>query len=322
MLYTKDGPIEKSLALKLQSNFGATLAHLKEASYTTGSEMDSVASTVFDNSSPLYHGLQGDQRAIATSLARTLEIGFGLALEDTSLTWSNWSNSVAFAGSDGAIVGGYSKLTAALYEAVVQSGKGDFKLDSPVSRVSRTESGVIAETDGGKKYSAKIVLSTIPLGVLQTLPESFFHPPLPPRRRIALSRTNVGVLEKVALSYPSAWWPPAQSFTLLSDEGAIVASPLPYEPATLFIYLSHPFAKLSPAAVHTRLASALAPGKDVPAHTASISSGWITDKYALGATSTPVKTGDGRTPLDWSEAARPLWEGTLRFAGEATDIDQ
>lgn len=298
------------------------MAHLKESSYNSDSEIDGVASAILDHSSPLYHGLQEDQKGTATSLARSLEIGFGLALEDTSLTWSNWSNSIAFAGSDGVVVGGYSKLTEALYQATIQSGKGDVKLNSPVSRISRTEAGVTAETEGGENYSAKVVLSTIPLGVLQSLPETFFHPALPRRRRTALARTNVGVLEKVALSYKSAWWPSEASFTLLYDDGAMLAIPLSPDPATLFVYLPHPFAKLSSSEVHDRLASALATGKDVPAPTASLYSGWVMDKYALGATSTPVKIGEGRTPLDWSEAARPLWDGILGFGGEATEVDQ
>jgi len=43
---------------------------------------------------------------------------------------------------------------------------------------------------------------------------------------------------------------------------------------------------------------------------------------SLGATSSPVAVGEDRTPLDLAEAARPVWNGILGFAGEATEMDQ
>lgn len=320
---TKDGLIDEPLTSKLYSNLAAALAHLKESVDTSESESTHIASVIFsESSSPLYQGLSADQIPIATSLARSLELGFGLPLEDTSLTWSNWSNSIAFAGSDGAVIGGYIALAEALHKSITDSGKGELRLNTPVSAVSRTSSGISVVTEGGKEYSAKFAITTIPLGVLQKLPESFFQPPLPPRRRNVLARTRVGVLEKVALSYPSAWWPSAPSFTLLTDFGAIVASPISPEAATLFVYIPHPLVGYSPLEIHSLLASALAPGTEVPGPTATVKSDWLDDKYALGATSTPVQVGGGRSPLDWSEAARPLWNGTLGFAGEATEIDQ
>jgi hypothetical protein len=322
MLYTKGGQIDEPLASKLQSNFSAALAHLKEAAHASESESTNVASVILNLSSPLYQGLSADQIPIATSLARSLETGFGLPLQEISLIWSNWSDSVAFAGSNGAIDGGFRKLTEALYESILESEKGVFRLNSPVSAVSRTTSGISAIATDGTQYFATCALSTIPLGVLQKLPETFFDPPLPPRRRNVLARTRVGVLEKVALSYPSSWWPQAPSFTLLMDSGAIVASPVSPESATLLVYIPHSLVGSSPSDIHQLLASAIAPGGDVPDPTATAASNWVNDEYSSGATSTPAQVGGGRSPLDWSDAARPIWDGVLGFSGEATEIDQ
>lgn len=322
LLYTRDGPVDTTFASTLRANFGAALKNMKEASYASNSDSVTVADVVLGANSPLYSGLDHDQKPIATSLARILEIGYGLPLEDTSLAWCTWSDSVAFAGSDGIVTGGYSKLTAALHEAILESGKGDIKLDSLVSNLSRTSSGIEAETNTGIKYTARLALSTIPLAVLQNLPPKFFNPPLPNRKRTILSRTHVGVLEKVALTYPSVWWPTAISFTLVTEEGVLLVFPLSSEPPTLFVYIPHSLvAKSSPREVHAQLASALAAGKQVPLPTNSVASNWKSDEFALGATSTPVKVGEGRSPLDWGEAARPSWDGTLGFAGEATEID-
>lgn len=48
---------------------------------------------------------------------------------------------------------------------------------------------------------------------------------------------------------------------------------------------------------------------------------WSADPFSLGATTTPSLVGEGRSPLDFVELAKPVWGGRLGFAGEHTEVD-
>ncbi|KAK7468689.1 hypothetical protein VKT23_003192 [Stygiomarasmius scandens] len=324
-LLTTDGPVDKALAAKLSSNLSAAMAHLATTASTSPSQElkgSSVADILLSRSSPLYEGLSDNDRPKATSLARSLEIGWGISLESTSASYAGWASDIAFAGSDGVVVGGYGKFAEALKSAAEKTGKAEFALGAPVEKVARVENGIEVVAKNGKSYRARTALSTIPLGVLKVLPNNFFDPPLPPRKRLVLERTSVGALEKLCLTYDSLWWDPqAGPFTLLTDNAVILAIPLSENPATLHVLIPHSVLNLSGDEVHSMLAKAIAPGKTVPAPTKVFGSSWKEDALSLGATSSPVAVGEDRTPLDLAEAARPVWNGILGFAGEATEMD-
>ncbi|PWZ01393.1 amine oxidase [Testicularia cyperi] len=66
------------------------------------------------------------------------------------------------------------------------------------------------DTDGKNESKHQVwhgthVICALPLGVMQHNPPEF-HPPLPRRRREALARIGMGLLNKVVLTYRQPWW--------------------------------------------------------------------------------------------------------------------
>ncbi|KAF9069371.1 hypothetical protein BDP27DRAFT_1325534 [Rhodocollybia butyracea] len=326
-LASADGPLDPALSTKLRVNLNTARANMnKIISHSSASDTSSAADILLAPSSPLYTGLSDSEKPKATALARSLEIGWGIPLEDTAAHWSAWASGVAFAGSDGVIIGGYVKLAESLRSAAEQTGNASFLLHSRVSKVIQTEDGkgVQIQTSDGQTYSGRAALSTIPLGALKTLPNDFFTPPLPARKTSAISRTAVGVLEKLGLLYDSLWWDPAAGpFTVLHESGVILVIPISSSPPCLHILVPHGLAGKPATEIHDIVSQAITTRSPnpVPQPTKIISSRWKDDELSYGATSSPITVGEGRSPLDFAELARPLWGGLLGFSGEATELD-
>lgn len=336
-LTARPGLIPEAEASALRSSLGETLssAHLQAKS-----------SSSIDPGTPLASLVQ------PTPFARTLEVGLGVPLERASLKWAGWES--GFGGSDAAPEGGYE----ALVSKVLSSSGAQVKLGQEVTEIAQLESGdVQVTTSAGERFTARTGLVTIPLGVLKTTPPSF-TPALTERKQDAIDRVHVGTLEKLLLSYDTAWWPESAttgSFTFLptresSNEGStdpreilesatlVVASfagpSLPNPQPTLLIYLSAtPASRLAAAklsnesiasAAHALIAERVGvPSAPRPVYSALTN--WGTDRYSRGATTTPnvISTANEheRTPLDFLELGKPVWAGRLGFAGEHTDPD-
>ncbi|GAA5949048.1 hypothetical protein JCM21900_003186 [Sporobolomyces salmonicolor] len=301
--------------------------------------------------------IQHDPRLVA--LARTAEIGAGITLEETSAKYAGFER--GFAGTDGWPEGGYGEVVKNLVADLKATG-GEVHLEEEVVALEDlgAEKGVKVTTRRGTTLIAKAVISTIPLAVLQQRPPTF-SPALSAPFLGAIGRTRVGVLEKVVLGYPSAWWPSPSdngSFLLLPLSAADTTAPprslpdlfartvipvasfqrlaSPPHP-TLLAYLGADAGKFISAfpaeevaaALHDYIVSRLAPASatPVPEPMRQVVTSWLKDPFSLGATSTPVplapssSSGEASTPLDFILLARPEWDGRLGFAGEHTDLD-
>lgn len=282
-----------------------------------------------------------------------LEVPLGLKLEQASLKWAGWEGATNFAGSDAAPEGGYEALVNKVFDEAKSKG-AEIKLSTAVKGIKEGgEGNVVVDTDNGS-YEAKTVICTIPLGVLKTLSTDFFSPALPGQIQEAIKGTHVGILEKLLLNYPSAWWPNSEktgSYTLLpisseptesssledvfAGSTLIVANfacpTLPGPNPTLLTYLSetpatlllqHPIEKVAEA-YHNYLVKRFAPSSTPPTPTASSMTDWLTDPLSRGATTTPsIVSKDGeRSPMDFKELSRPVWGGKLGFAGEHTEME-
>jgi hypothetical protein len=250
----------------------------------------------------------GDGESVLT-LARSLEVPYGVELERVSSRWQGWAN--PFAGSDAGPEGGFQSLVQRVLDDAKQHG-AEVRLSAMVDHVRQVEDKVSISI-GGDTILAWTAITTIPLGVLKLSASSLFDPPLPKRQLAAIERTHVGVLEKLALAYPSAWWPSAEScgsYTFLprkhgkssanSDEGAVhaaldrctvvvasfAAPTLPHTHPTLLFYLSPTpataLAEYSDAAVaagaHAFLRERLQVASDAaPAPQASVRTAWAQD---------------------------------------------
>lgn len=270
------------------------------------------------------------------------------------MRWAGWESTTSFGGSDAAPEGGYESLVGQVVGDAKSKG-AEVKLDTSVIKVQQVGEGVLVTDKNGSTYSAKTALVTIPLGVLKSLPASTFEPALPAHLQETIAGTHVGILEKLLLRYPSAWWPNADtigSYTFLPTSTAPVtkntplveifeaatlitanfAGPsLPNPSPTLLTYLSESPAtallahdpKEVAKAFHTFLVSRLKPSGTVPEPTDSELTNWLTDPLSRGATTTPsiISENGERSPLDFKELGRPVWEGKLGFAGEHTEME-
>lgn len=319
-----------------------------------------------------------------------MQVGFGVPLEKAALRWFGFEGASVcacarardrsscprpdhftsrllprcaaadnYAGTDAAPEGGYQAVTDAL-RAKAEADGAVFKLGETLTAVSQSSSsapssGVTLTTTtasgASQTYAAKTSIVTLPLGVLQQLPPTFFSPALSARKQTAVAQTHVGELAKVVLTYPSAWWPAKTgSFVVLptagpaGGEGAtaeallrsvplVVASfasgALPNTHPTLLTYVASPVSALVEAlptadvaaalhailAARVPLADGLASAPE-PAH--AVVTSWSADPFARGATTTPGPVGS--SPLNLLELGRSEWHGTLGFAGEHTDV--
>ena len=373
------GPLSSSVATSLRSSLSAAQGSFK-VPHPAPSPSTSLASALFSSDSPLFDSASSADpssdvnqtnpadpssapasssassinKDLAIGLARTLEVPLGLKLEKASLKWAGWETATNFAGSDAAPEGGYESLV----DKVVQEAKSkgaEVKLNAEIKQVKRSEDEVTVTDSNGSSYTAKTAIITIPLGVLKTLPADTFSPALPPHRQETIAGTHVGVLEKLLVQYPTAWWPDAEkigSYTFLPtsteplsqspslrevfEKSTLItanfAGPsLPNPTPLLLTYLSETPAtaalKHSTEEVgkvfHEFLVSRLKPDASVPEPLAVELTTWLTDPLSKGATTTPsiVSEQGERSPLDFKELGRPVWDGKLGFAGEHTEMD-
>ena len=233
-----------------------------------------------------------------------------------------------------------------------QAGGVEVKVGAVVNGISEQGDKVQIKTKQGE-YTARTVISTIPLGTLQRLPPTFFSPALPGHLADTIAGTHVGVLEKLLLHYSTAWWPssaqtgsyvllptgpvpgPSSSIAEIFSGSTLIcanfaAPALPNPTPTLLTYLSETPARLllqhDPKEVSLGYHAFLQERfgiSDAPAPSEYNLTNWLTDEYSYGATTTPsVKSENGeRSPMDFKELGRPVWGGKLGFAGEHTDMD-
>lgn len=178
-----------------------------------------------------------------------------------------------------------------------------------------------------------------------------FSPALPEDRQKLLNRVSVGLLDKFSLLYDKVWWPAeAGNFMLLPtstinsfDAKSSISQVLEgtsimvanmhalshQKPALLLVYIP-PFAaavlerfsdeELTPA-VHSHVLSRLqhVATSEPTAPIQGKMVRWKADKYALGATTSPIALGKDAQPEDLDILGQRLWNGRLGFAGEGTD---
>ncbi|ODN76757.1 hypothetical protein L202_05370 [Cryptococcus amylolentus CBS 6039] len=346
VIYGPNGPLSAAEAGSLQKSLGASVAAAR-LPHPSPPSSQSLASALLASDSALFS--TSSDKALAISLARSLEIGLGVKLEQASLKWAGWESTTAYAGSDAAPQGGYQ----AFLGKVLEASKAEVILGAAATSVKEVDAGVQVTTKDGKTYTASTVLSTIPLGVLKTLPGDFFSPALPAHLQETIKGTHVGVLEKLLVQYPTAWWPEAEktgSYTFLPTGPEPTASStleevfagstlvtanfaaptLPNPTPSLLTYLSetparllleHPAEEVA-AAFHSFLMTRFN-ATSPPAFSDFTLTSWLTDPLSRGATTTPsiVSPNDERSPMDFKELGRPVWGGRLGFAGEHTEME-
>lgn len=286
----------------------------------------------------------------------------GASLDDVSLKWWGWERE--YRGEDAVVQPAYCKLVEWM---VQQAPNAQIRLQHKVDIVELIADGhavrvsAIADNDTQNKvaFTAPYVISSLPIGVMQTTPPAF-SPPLPIRRLQALSRIGSGLLNKVLLIYDSPWWiespaaDPKEWFMLEDDQEHYVPPRSPIDmtpsdaqnhlrhgplfaqdytsvnglPAILFFVgppLGEVIEQLDDADItqtmHNRLVDALNPLTAAKPNPPRRShvTRWRSDPHSRGSYSYFSVGRNGQGPLDMLEAARPLWKERLGFCGEHTE---
>lgn len=248
------------------------------------------------------------------------EIILELAADLEELSIWEWDEEEAFEGGDYLFPNGYDALVQGLAEDL------DIRLNHPVSTVEYGEDGVWVETSQGN-FEAEAVLITLPLGVLKSNTVTF-SPPLPSSKQAAINRLSMGVLDKVVLKFPKAFW--SEDYDMigyLSDKEDAFLEFLNFRRYTsapvLVGLVAGQFARslesLSEEEVTERVMEQLwqIHGDDIPEPEAVVKTHWATDPFSLGSYSIMPP---GSTSRDRQTLAKSVAD-VLFFAGEATASD-
>ncbi|GMK58674.1 hypothetical protein CspeluHIS016_0601160 [Cutaneotrichosporon spelunceum] len=349
-VYGPDGPpLEHKLAERLNFNvtrafFSDSAAYAQDSPNAVPAPEDSLGQWMKDPTrSSLFDGLESERdKAYALALAESWEGYSGARLDDISLRY--WHSEVTFRGPDATLVDGYVGIYSALHSDIVKSKHGEVRLGEIVEAIALSDDEesvrVTTRTRGQETtYTARHVVCTLPLGVLQHAPPRF-TPTLPQRRLNATRRLGHGLLNKIIVAYPRAFWPdteyfgllpsaPSEAFLPLLKTRALLAQNLYVingQPALLFFMggaAGEALEAVSDAHVREHIHKIITHHfachtTSVPEPEAVIVTRWNSCPFSYGSYS---YLPPGSDPQDFRELARPLWDDRLLFAGEATDPD-
>jgi monoamine oxidase len=226
---------------------------------------------------------------------------------------------------------GYSGLVTYYAQPVV----GKIRLSSTVTRIDYTSSLVVVTyVSNGmiKQLTAKNVIVTVPLGVLQQGSIAFV-PSLPQSKLKSISKLGMGLMNKCIMVWPDASaqslpWPSnvewIEKIAKLGDQGkwTLFYNGQAVYKQNLLIGFSEGMEALRVEALTDAqiLAEALQSlhemfGTAIPAPSSVIVSRWHADPYSRGSYSYYRL---GSRPSDRTELGKPV--GALFFAGEATHL--
>ncbi|XP_063160685.1 peroxisomal N(1)-acetyl-spermine/spermidine oxidase isoform X2 [Candoia aspera] len=141
-------------------------------------------------------------------------------------------------GLDCTFPNGYEGLTDHIMASLP---KGIVLFDKPVKTIHWGRSdleeiptgrffGVQVECEDGEKFLADHVIVTVPLGFLKEHQETFFCPPLPSRKMVAIRHMGFGTNNKIILEFEQPFWKPDSEIIEVVWENE---SPLAEPPADL-----------------------------------------------------------------------------------------
>lgn len=265
---------------------------------------------------PQYELVGVEKQAVLWALASEIELEWGADASDLSLL--AWNEDRAFGGDHLLLREGYGKLIAFLARDL------NVQLNTVVREIAYDRSGVRLKAADGRVFEADRVVSTLPIGVLQSGAIAFV-PALPQAKRAALSRLQMGLLNKIAMRFAQPFWEEeVHSFAYLSETTSEA-----FEFFNLQRLHAQPILMALTRGAHARSLERLPPeqvvarafetlqrafGKAIPLPEAFAITAWQSDPFARGAYSHVPP--DARRS-DYDILARPV-QDRLFFAGEGT----
>jgi polyamine oxidase len=152
---------------------------------------------------------------------------FNTAGPVTNLSAWNYNDDSKYNGAELVWAQGYKQMYEALQSGAVRVNDGSSTLqvtavpsasrqpisvtyNKRVTSVTYSSTGVVLTTADSSTYNADGVIITIPLGVLKSTDASSrvtFSPALPPATANGISQLGFGNVVKIALLFPTNWWP-------------------------------------------------------------------------------------------------------------------
>jgi monoamine oxidase len=232
----------------------------------------------------------------------------------------NFDDGDWFEGDDVLFPNGYDQIIHYLAQGLT------VHLEHVVSKIAYDSQGVTLTTNRGE-FRAERAIITLPLGVLQR-GQIEFAPALPEAKQEAIQTLGSGLLNKLYLRFPQAFWPKEPEFI-----GYISAKKGEWmEWLNLYHYLDQPVLLGFNAGRYGRVIEALSDeeivaegmavlrtiyGHDIPQPNAWQITRWASDPFALGSYSYNAVGAS----VDHREALAKPVQGRLFFAGEATSIE-
>jgi polyamine oxidase len=261
----------------------------------------------------------GEQRlarepTTAWNMASALEDDYAADPNELSLAW--YGADKALPGPDLILPEGYLPLLRHV------AGNADVRLGQPVTSVEHAGDGVAVHTDQGT-LQADWGIVTLPLGVLQN-GDVAFDPPLPARKRAAINRLGMGVLDKVIVKFADPFWPrDTHGFGYVGAQQPVTEAfnGLLFTGEAILVgfrggRLARRSESLSDGDAVSQFVDELssAYATDVPEPEGAIVTRWAREPFTRGSYSYIAA---GSTPADMRALAAPVGKRLL-FAGEAT----
>lgn len=125
---------------------------------------------------------------------------YGVACELSSVSLQHWDqdDEYEWSGDHCLITTGYSSIAEKLASGI------DIRLNTIVRKIEYNTSGVRISTDN-EDFDSDFAVVTLPLGVLKA-GTVVFNPPLPPSKSSSIQRLGFGLLNKIALLFPTVFW--------------------------------------------------------------------------------------------------------------------
>jgi monoamine oxidase len=259
-----------------------------------------------------------EQRELDYALNTEVEHEYAADSSDLSLKF--WDQGEAFNGSDVLFPNGYDQLFLPLTDRL------DIRMNQVVQRVAYGSNGVTITTNQATFTAQKAVL-TLPLGVLQRGSVAF-DPPLPAAMQTAIRRMGMGLLNKLYLRFPTAFWPEEPHlFGYIAErkgEWAEWLNLAKYGDAPVLLgFNAGSYGRRLEGLTDTQTVAAAMTvlrtmfGSSVPEPEGFLISRWAADPFAGGSYS---YLRPGGSPDDYDTLATPV-NNQLFFAGEATSRD-
>lgn len=256
-----------------------------------------------------------DERALEWIISVVIE---GSAAAPASRLSLREGDDEGFDGEDHLVHGGYDAIAKGLATGV------DVRLSHEVHRIAHDRNGVRVETSQGS-FEADYAVVTLPLGVLRAGTVEF-SPALPESKRQALQSLDMGLANKVVLSFPRAFWPQSTHYLgYISEtrgEFSSFVNLFPFLRRPILVsYLSGDYAlSIEPLSDEETAGRAMRVlrtmyGRSIPEPDAVRITRWGQDRFTMGAYSYVVVGGVARA---YDVLAEPI-SNRLFFAGEGTN---